>query len=471
MTKTVSGVTSSPGEGHAVFFRQGTWLVFATAVSGVFMLATQIVAQNGMQSREYLLFFTLLRVYLLLGIPAIGLQTVFTQQTASAVGATREATLAATVHAVLRGTLVLWMCAAVGTFAAQSWLVRTLGISNPAALWATLGMGLACLWGPVFRGVVQGRQHFLGLGASMLMDGAGRFVLVTVILLWGGQAAGAMTGALLGLVGSIALCAWLVRDVLRGRATGFAWRGWLGRVVPLTFGAGTIQLLTTADVIYVKSVFPEADWALYIPAAMVGLAFMTFATPLAQVMFPKVARSAALTQKSMALPLALAATVGGGALGAIACSVVPELPLRLIYFSKPAFWVAAPLVPWFAWAVLPLTVAHILINGLLARERYRVVPWVAAMGVIYLGLLYAGRGWLTAQEPLMAFRVLLGTLGACNTAVLALAVRFTLREPGVTNSWTLSDSPSPEKETQNLKGQGRSPAEPQPSIRLTRPPR
>ncbi len=68
------------GDSHTTFFRQGTWLILATGLSGFFMLATQMVAQRAMDEWEWGTFFTLLRVYLLLGIPSMGLQSIFARQ-------------------------------------------------------------------------------------------------------------------------------------------------------------------------------------------------------------------------------------------------------------------------------------------------------------------------------------------------------------------------------------------------------
>ena len=413
------------------FFRQTGWLVLATALMGVFMTGTQVIAARWMEPGEYAVWFALLRGFLLLGIPSIGLQTVFAHQAAAALDARRQQVLRATVRAVLRAAFLLWLGVAVLTFLGEGWLLRTLKIANPAALWITLAVGLVCLWAPVLRGLVQGQQRFAALGWALILDGVVRFVAVLLIALAGGQAAGGMAGAFLGQAVSAALCVWLVKDVILEPGAGFDWAPWLRQVVPLTLGTGTLLMLSTADVLYVQSLFPLEQSQKYVPAAMIGLALMTFGTPIAAVMFPKVARSTALTRGSKAMPLALAATIGGGALGALLCTLFPELPLRVIFFFKPVFWQAAPLVPWFAWVLLPLIVANVLVNNLLAAGKLRVVPWVVAVGLLYLGLLVAGRHWLPTLDPFTAFRTLLGTLGICNLLLLAVAVVFTWREPGL----------------------------------------
>ncbi len=413
-------------ESHGVFFRQGTWLILTTGLSGALMLGTQLVAQRWMLASEYLIFFVLLRFYLFLGVPSLGLQTVFVQEAAAAVTPEKRQALAGSVRALLRATFIIWAAVVLLSWVSQSWLLRQLNVPRAGALWATLAMGLGCLWGPILKGVVQGQQNFFGLGLAIILDGAGRFTAVTVILLLGGQAAGGMTGALLGLSASTALCAWYARDLFSGPVRPFVWRAWLRRVIPITLGAGTVLLFTTVDVMYVHRFFPEHE-QLYMPAAMVGLALMVYAMPIAQVMFPKVARSVALTHKSRAMVLALMATGAGAALGAVLCTAFPALPLRLVYASKPEFWAAAPLVPWFAWALVPLTLANVLINNLLAREKFGVVPWVVAVGVLYLGVLIGGRSWLMSLQPLTAFQWLLSLTGGCGVLLLLAAIPFTQR--------------------------------------------
>jgi O-antigen/teichoic acid export membrane protein len=414
---------------HTTFFRQGTWLILATGVCGLFMVATQMVAQRFMATGEWSTFFTLLRVYLLFGIPSLGLQTMFAQQTAAALSGDQRGLLMSTVQAVLKATLALWLVLGLVAILGQSTWLQWLKIQGVAAWWATIGLGLTSLWVPVLKGIVQGRQQFPSLGWSFVLDGLGRFVAVTIIVvLLGGQAAGGMAGALLGQVAALAVVGWVARDVLRASGRGFAWKPWLGRVIPLTIGTGIIQLLSTVDVIYVRAVFgPEASEA-YNRGALVGLALMTVATPLVQVMFPKVARSAALTRPSRAMSLALGSTAAVGSLAALICTASPELPLRIIFIGNPAAWRAAPLVPWFAWALLPLILAMVLINHLLARERYAVVPWMVVVMTVYLGLLALGRTQLPTLEGFVGLYAVLGTLGACNLTLLIVAVLFTNRE-------------------------------------------
>ena len=419
-------------DSHTAFFRQSGWLVVATVSSGVFMVATQVVANRWMAPAEYGVWFTLLRIYLLMSIPSTGLQIIFAQQAASAVSDRQHHELARTVRATVQGTLLLWLLMALVAWVGQREWVSQLRISNPAALWATVFIGLASLWSPILKGVLQGQQNFLGLGWVLILDGAGRFGAITIILILGGQAAGGMIGALIGQVASLGLGAWFILRLLKEPGEPLAWRPWLRRVLPLTLGIGSIQFMSNADVVFIQSVFAagnaEAAACRYMPAAMIGLALLTFTLPMAAVMFPKVARSTALARDTRAARLAFGATVllGGGA--ALACALFPSLPLKVIYHSRPEYWAAAPLVPWYAWCLLPLVLANVLIGNLLARERFAVVPLLVLVAASYGVALMLIKPLLLEVDAFRAFKVVVQTLGVFSLCLLGVAGIFTWAE-------------------------------------------
>ena len=418
-------------ESQTTFFRQSGWLVVATVASGVFMTATQVVASRWMTPTEYGVWFALLRIFLLMSVPSIGLQIVFAQQTAAAVTELQSHQLARAVRATAQAMFVIWLFMALVAFVGQQHWIALLKITNPAALWVTVLIGLASLWLPMVKGVLQGLQNFLGLGWVLILDGVGRFGAILAILWLGGQAAGGMTGALIGQGVSLLIGAWLIRHLLRARGRRMEWFPWLRRVVPLTLGIGCIQFMANADVVFVQSVFPgEIASQHYMPAAMIGLAMVTFTTPLAAVMFPKVVRSVALTQDTRALRQAMGATalLGGGA--ALASTVLPVLPLQIIYFGNRAYWAASPLVPWFVWCLWPLILANVLIGNLLARERFAMVPWLLLVAVGYGVALATLKPRLLVMEQFQALRSVIQTLGLSNLLLLGVAVMFTRHGKG-----------------------------------------
>lgn len=393
------------------FFRQSGWMVIATVTGGVFMSAVHVLA-NKMEPAEYGVFFTLLRCLILLGIPAAGLQTIFAQQAAATLTEEQSRRLAGATRSVVTGIFGLWLVLALLVLLFEKTLLSLLKIHNPAALWMTLAVALTTLWAPVLKGLLQGWQNFLGFGWVSILDGVARFLAVAAIVLYlGGQAAGAMTGAWLGQIVSIlAGLAWTWR-IFRGPGAAFAWGPWLGQVLPLTLGIGATMVLQSADVIFVQSIYPESIApVLYMPAAMIGFALVQFTVPLASVMFPKIVHSLARSEKTDALRLTLLSTALLGGLAAIVCTIWPVLPLRILYFRNSAYWQAAPLVPWFVWGMLPLTLANVLIWNLLARARYAIVPWLMVVMAAYCtAMSYCQNSLLSVVQNLGVFSLI--TLG------------------------------------------------------------
>ena len=87
-------------------------------------------------------------------------------------------------------------------------------------------------------------------------------------------------------------------------------------------------------------------------------------------------------------------------------------------------WEAAPLVPWFAWALLPLTVANVLVQNILARARFEAVPWLVLVPALYAACLCLEAPGLLALKPFAAFIRVIQTLGGASLLLCALAAWF-----------------------------------------------
>jgi O-antigen/teichoic acid export membrane protein len=409
------------------FFRQSGWMILATVLSGGLMMSVNLVA-NRMVSSEFVIFRQLLTVFLLMSFPTAGLQVVFAEQASRAATEEDRRRLAGTVRSVLRGAFCVWLAMAATIFAFRRTIIDTLGISNPAALWLTLLVGLSSLWLPVLRGLLQGTQNFIVFGLVAVLDGAGRLTATVLIVGMGGQAAGGMAGACVGQAMALALGFWSVRAALRGAGGQIDWRAWFGRVTPLTLAFSAILFTSCFDLIYVGIVFPGSDTAPYVGAQVIGLALMMLTTPVAMVMFPKIVASAAHAGRSDAFRLAFGMSALVTGVGALACALWPGLPVRILFFRKPEFWPAAALVPWFAWALAPLILANVLVNNLMARGRLGIAPWLALTALGYGVALFVLRGWLPKMETFAAFKLVIGTLGVFSSTMLLVALIFMRRE-------------------------------------------
>jgi O-antigen/teichoic acid export membrane protein len=410
----------------SAFLRQSSWMVTATFAGGFFMTLVHTVARR-MGPEEYSTFVTLLRLLIIMGIPSAALQTVFAGQTASVTGERQEQQLIATTRAILAGTFLIWLASALAVLAAARPLSHLLKVSHPAALYFTVLLCLTSLWIPIVKGLLQGQHRFGGLGWLQITDGVGRFfVMLLVIFVLGGKAAGAMFAALAGQLITVVIGLVLTASIWRARpAVSFDARGWLSEAIPLTLGLGTVLLMSSMDMVFVQGLFADTrQTALYGGAMLTGYAILQFIAPVAMVMFARVAQSVARSERSDSLKMTLAATVTFGCVAAVGCTVFPKLPLRLMYLSNREMWNAAPLVPWFAWALLPLTVANVLVQNILARARFGAVPWLVLVPGLYGAALCFQAPALVRMPPFDAFIRVIQTLGLAGLLLCGLAVWF-----------------------------------------------
>jgi O-antigen/teichoic acid export membrane protein len=393
---------------HLAFFRQSGWMLLANALAGLFFTlannpAGQIANAPGVGKAEFATFGALLDSLILLGIPAAGLQAVFAQLASGAVDTDRQRQLRATIRTVLLVVVAAWAAVACGAWIGRSRLLSTFQIANPWALAFTLGTVLIGLVYPVFAGLLQGGQKFLWLGNAAITSGAGRLAGVTLaVVVLGHLAAGAMAGVMLGSLAALTITIVSSRSTWWGPSVASRDWSWVRPCLALTLGLAAGNVMLAADSTFVQSAFTGQERAFYVAAGKVGRALVFLTMPLALVLFPRVAKSAATGQPTAALQLALGATLGTGLAAALFGSAFPKLTIQVLYFGNPVFLPAAELVPLFCWCMLPLTAAYTLVNNILARRRFAAVPWLLLVATGYAVSLAAMReGVLRRASPLL----------------------------------------------------------------------
>jgi O-antigen/teichoic acid export membrane protein len=349
-------------------------------------------------------------------VPVLPLQMVFAQQTAKALAFGRQAQLRRTIRRSVLALFLVWLLWA-GTMAVfHRQLIDTWQITNPAALWITLVGVLGSMLFPVLGGLLQGRQAFFPLGISMILSGVGRFGgAAFIVLVLGGYAAGIMTATVLGMFLAAGYVAYVTRDLWIGPGEPFESRELLRQVVPLMLGFGACQFLFTADTMFVKAWFPGEQVAHYVAAGTLSRALMWLVLPLAAVMFPKIVHSTARSQKTDLLAVTLLGTALLAVCGALGLWLLGPLVVRLVY--TPAYVeAAAALLPWYAGAIVPLALANVLINNLLAKGDFRPVPSLVVLAIGFAVALNLAHASLVQVLQVMA---------VCNTIFLLLCVLFT----------------------------------------------
>ncbi len=425
------------------FFRQSGWMMVANIGCGVLMMLVYQFASRLTPVSDLAVFQTMLRIFVLVTIPASALQTILAQQSAAAISPAAQRQLSGDARGLLKSTFAFWILLFVLAIIFRRQFASVFQTGDSNVIWATMFLILAALWMPVFQGLLQGMQKFFPLGCSMILNGAGRLTAVAVgVLLFQVGATGAIVGACIGVFLAAALAAWPAREAFRPEPAPFAWRSFLKKIGPLTAAAGSTLFIINVDMPLVQAFFDKDQTQYYGAAEAIGISVVTLCTPLAAVMFPKIVRSRATATASNALYLAIGATIALGGAGALFCTLFPELPLRIMFFRNPDMVKASVLIPWFMWAMVPITLYNVLVNNLIARERYAIIPWTAIIPLAYALTVYLFLRQ-TTLPPFDAFQRVIQILLGFSSLLCAVAVWCTARaDSSSTHSPSTAATPS-----------------------------
>jgi O-antigen/teichoic acid export membrane protein len=391
--------------------------MLANIGGGALMWLVHFLAKSkNVPAAEYGAFGVMLAVAMC--VPNLPLQMVFAQQTARALATGRERALAGMIRLAWLGTLGLALLGAAGVFFWQTDILAAWKLPNLAGLWITVLVVLLSLWLPIFTGVMQGQQNFFWMGWANILNGAGRLgVAAVLVLVFAGGSTGMITGASVGLAVAVGICIWQTRAMWCLPEAAFNTRELLAQIVPLMLGFCAVQFLFTADTMFVKAYFPEDETGFYVGSGTLARALLWLVLPLATVMFPKIVHSAAKSEKSNLLGLVLLGTGLLAAGGALGLTILGPWIVKLV-FKDSFVAVAAQVLPWYAWAMVPLSLANVLVNNLLARSQFRIVPVLVGLAAAYGVALTRFHGSLVT---------VLQTLGVFNLLLLAVSGWFTWR--------------------------------------------
>ncbi len=387
--------------------------MIANIIGGGLMLCVHVLSQK---VTDYGTVGALLGATII--IPSIPLQMIFTREAAAslAVGNTRP--LAAKARRSAVGLFCLWLAFLAVVVAMQRDILEHWKISQPITLWLFMLVMLTSLMTPVFGGLMQGKQDFFWLGWTMMLNAflrVGVAALVIFTVPGGNTAAGFMAGVLAGTVTVLLIMMWQTRDIWAGPQEAFAVGPFLREITPLMIGFGACQLLFCFDTIIVGRFFKEPDTTYYASAGTLSRALMWLVLPLVSVMFPKLVHSSAKSEKSNVFGLTLLLTAGLAIAAGIGLSLLGWLPVKIVYGADRVAGTMA-IIPWFAAAMIPLTLANVVVNGLLAKGDLRVVPWLGLLAVGYAVTLWLWHPNLPA---------VLKTLGGFTTALFLAGAVFT----------------------------------------------
>lgn len=354
--------------------------MFSNIAGGMMMFGVHFLNKK-IPDAQYSAFGVLLMVVAC--IPTMPLQMVFAQQTAKALATGRERQLAGMMRMVWLWTFIVWAAAAVVVFMFEGKIVTRWQLPSAAGLMVTLPLVLASVWMPMFSGVLQGRQDFFWYGWSTIAGGAVRLLGAGFfVLALGFGAAGMVGGALLGVAITAFITIWRSRDLLALRSEPFDGIDLLRQIVPLVLGFGACQFLFTSDTIFAMAYFNGDAMKPYVLAGTLSRALLWLVMPLAAVMFPKIIQSTMQRQKSNLFGLVVLGTAALSFCAMIGLWVTAPIVVRIVGKSGDVAGTVA-LIPWYAGAMVPLAMANVMVNDLLARSKFAVVPFMILVAIGY----------------------------------------------------------------------------------------
>ena len=365
---------------HAAFFRQSGWMMMASIFGGFMSLGVHFLNKLIPES-EYSNFGVLVMVISCL--PAMPLQMVFAQQSAAALAENRERQLAGMIRQAWIWTFVIWLVATVVIVTFQGQIVTGWHLSSAVPLYVTLAAVLAAIWLPLFTGVMQGRQDFFWYGWASIWGGVLRIATAALLVIaFHAGATGMVAGALAGVGVSGGIAIWRTRDLWRQPAAPFDTKDLLSQIMPLVLGFGVCQFLFTTDTMFATPHFSPDSMKRYVAAGTLSRALLWLVLPLAAVMFPKIVHSSAKREKTNLLAIVIGGTAVLAICGAVGLCVVGPWVVRLVFKPEDIAETTA-LLPWYAGAMIPLALANVLVNDLMARKRFKVVPLMIVLAIGY----------------------------------------------------------------------------------------
>jgi O-antigen/teichoic acid export membrane protein len=404
---------------HAVFFRQSGWMMMASIIAGFMSLGVHFLNKIIPQS-EYSNFGVLVMVVACL--PTMPLQMVFAQQTASAIVENRERQLNGMIRWTWFWTTSIWIVVVVLTAIFHKQIVAGWQLSSVAPLFATLVGILVSLWLPLFAGVMQGRQDFFWYGWATIAGGVLRVAAAAVLVMaFHLGAAGMLWGAAIGVGIASLIVIGRTRDFwMWGRPSEpFDSKALFKQIMPLILAFGVCQFLFTTDTMYAQVHFSADSMKHYVAAGTLSRALLWLVLPISSVMFPKIVHANAKQEKNNLLAIVIAGTAVLAIVGVIGLCVVGPIVVRIVYEPADVPDTVA-LLPWYAGAMIPLALANVLVNDLIARARFKVVPFMLVIGVAYAFTL----PYMLRHHP-GHMTVVLQTLGVFTTLLFIVCAWFT----------------------------------------------
>jgi O-antigen/teichoic acid export membrane protein len=398
--------------------RDSAVLVNASLITGFLYLLVHPILGRSMDKVDYAGFVQLMGLLAVLGVPSNATRVAISRYVAEfAQGRQVELWVAVVRRALWRLTmwgglaLVLWLLA-------TGPLQRALHAPSRVSV-AILGItAFISLYSPVVQGTLQGAMRFQWFSFAILSAALRRVLFAGATAMAGGTIDLVLGGVALSMLAGVLVGAWPFRRILRETPVipSFDTAPIYHYLWPVLAGQTAVFLLVNTDLILSARFLPDEALAAYGKASTLSRTVLFLSQPIALAMFPRAVNSPRL--RVLLGPLSFAFLISLA--GAVALTLYPSLPMRLMYRVVDAHY--DHLTRLYVWAALPHAMVMFIAQYLWARHQTKRVLLLLPVLALYLAALWC---WHDSAETIIG---VLTAAGWVSLAIMAGAAAWRTKE-------------------------------------------
>jgi len=248
---------------------------------------------------------TLFACIMFFAMPTGNLQITLTRFVARYHGMGSKSAIVKLLKGISGRIFILGIIITIIIFIGAKSIANYLHIDNLTPVYSMAGVVVASLLLPVTMAGLQGLQHFLSLGISMICMNLGKLILAVIFIILGFGVTGALNsltaGTLIGAVIAFAILKTSIRKMDSKEDTNVEvdLREIYLYILPVSFATLSFVMLTHLDLILVKHFFSPLEAGHYAIAQMIGKMVLFLPSAICMVMLPKVANSHAKEEETI----------------------------------------------------------------------------------------------------------------------------------------------------------------------------
>jgi O-antigen/teichoic acid export membrane protein len=320
-----------------------------------------------------------------------------------------------------RNLILLGFFLALLIYMTRSWVADYLKLEGTTPVVVLAVMVFFAFIFPIGTSYLQGLQRFARLGLVLSIGGLSRLVFGILLVLLGLGVSGALTANILAFIPMIFFFYHPLMKIIRIPSTETVEKHTkeiLAFSLPVSLAflgnAGIMNL----DLILVKHFFSPESAGEYAAAVVLGRTILYFPGALVTAMYPMVAEAQTLQKDSYGILkkcLVLAFILSGCSL--ILFAVFPVFLIRILFGHQ--YSVAGQMLPFYALAMMALTLSSILMQFHLARKNFKFI--YVLFGVLVFE-------WAAIQYIHQSFKFFFSILNLSQWTMMVILGFLTFRE-------------------------------------------